>query len=339
MKLKDFYYYLPSEQIARHPLPHRCDSRLLVVDKKNEDVVDSKFASFLSYVSPNDLLVFNDTKVMHARLKAHKATGGSVSILVERLLGPYQAWLHIKSNKKLKLPCELTLENQQILHIFDQVDGLFQAKLHGKQDFYATMESLGEVPLPPYIKREAETEDLDRYQTVYAKSLGAVAAPTAGLHFDEAMMEAVKAKNIPHAFVTLHVGAGTFQPVRVDNIEDHVMHHEYAELSEEVCEQIKACKTRGGRVFAIGTTVVRTLESSVQDGEIKPQRGMTNLFIKPPYEYKYVDAIFTNFHLPSSTLLMLVCAFGGYEKVMKAYDYAVKHNYRFFSYGDAMLLL
>ena len=339
MKLEDFDYDLPAEQIASHPLPNRRDSRLLVLDKNKGSTSDEDFKDFLSYVTPNDLLVFNDTRVMHARLKANKASGGAVSMLVERLLTPHQALLHIKSNKKLKLPCELKCEDGSRLVVTSQNDGLYKGELQDGKAFTTLMDAIGDVPLPPYIKREAESHDNERYQTVYAKSLGAVAAPTAGLHFDQAMMATIKDQKIPYGFVTLHVGAGTFQPVRVASLDEHIMHYEYAAIDEIVCQQIKACKARGGRVIAIGTTVVRTLESWAQKGEGKAMGELTNLFIKPPYTFQCVDAIFTDFHLPKSTLLMLICAFGGYEQVRKGYEHAIQAGYRFFSYGDAMFLL
>jgi len=338
MKLEDFQYDLSSDLIASHPLSERNASQMLVLDKKTGAITDSHFKHFLDYVSSNDLLVFNDTRVMNARLSATKETGGKVSLLVERLISSKCALLHIKSNKKLHLPCLLNLPNDASIRVIAKENALYKAELLGEIDFYTLMENDGEVPLPPYMKREAQETDIERYQTVYANKLGAVAAPTAGLHFDQSMMQALVEKGIPHVFITLHVGAGTFQPVKSNHLDDHVMHYEYSEISSEACDAIQACKARGGRVIAVGTTVVRTLESFSNVSGPVAQSGMTNLFIKPPYAFKCVDAIFTNFHLPASTLLMLISAFGGYDHVMQAYAHAVQKQYRFFSYGVAMFI-
>jgi S-adenosylmethionine:tRNA ribosyltransferase-isomerase len=339
MQLTDFHYDLPQEQIAKYPMAERSASRMLHLCRRDGIIQDDVFTSLVELLSPNDLLIFNDTKVMQARLYAKKPTGGKVSLLVERVLSEYEALVHIKSNKSLRLPCVLLLEGGARLEVINKVDGLYQVNLFGDVDFYQIMASQGEMPLPPYIKRDIADMDTSRYQTLYAKRLGAVAAPTAGLHFDEATLGAIKQRGVECGYITLHVGAGTFQPVREGAIDDHVMHSEVVDVCERVCEQIRACRQRGGRVIAVGTTVVRSLETAALSGELQPFHGESNLFIREDFKFQGVDGMLTNFHLPSSTLLMLVSAFAGHGPVMKAYAHAVRHGYRFFSYGDAMLVV
>ena len=338
MNLNDFSYDLPEALIAKYPLPKRSSSRLLQLDRQTGAVSHGLFTQFPQLLKPEDLLIFNDTKVMHARLQAKKISGGKVSLLVERLLSATEALIHIKSNKRLRLPCSLCVHDSVDIEIVAKQDDLYRAVISGPIDFALLMERYGEVPLPPYIKRSLCDQDLQRYQTCYAKNLGAVAAPTAGLHFDQDIIAHINGRGIDTAHITLHVGAGTFQPVRTELLDDHVMHSERVEVSKQVCDQVLACKQRGGRVIAVGTTVVRSLEAAAQAGQIAPFCGDTKLFIRPSYRFRCVDGVLTNFHLPCSTLLMLICAFVGYEPVMNAYKEAVAEKYRFFSYGDAMFI-
>ena len=281
-------------------------------------------------------MVFNNTQVIPARLYGKKATGGKIEILIERVISENTALAHVKASKSPKKDAELIINEKFNATVVAREGSLF--KLRFNRPLLEALDLFGHIPLPPYIERDDETSDFERYQTVYGSVPGAVAAPTAGLHFDKALLESIKAKGIESTEVTLHVGAGTFQPVRVDNILDHHMHSEYIEVSEETVDRIKACKQRGGRVIAVGTTSVRSLESAALQGEIQPFSGDTNIFIYPGYEFKVIDALITNFHLPESTLLMLVCALAGYDTMMHAYDHAVKEKYRFFSYGDAMFI-
>jgi S-adenosylmethionine:tRNA ribosyltransferase-isomerase len=283
------------------------------------------------------LLVFNNTRVMAARLHGQKATGGKVEILIERILEPTRCLAHVRASKSPKVGSTLLVEDAQITMVARH-DNLFELKLESAGDFYELMESHGHMPLPPYIDRDDGADDEERYQTVFAKEMGAVAAPTAGLHFDDAMLQSLTDMGVEQAEVTLHVGAGTFQPVKTENLDEHIMHSEWLSVSDETVEKIKACKAGGGRVVAVGTTSVRSLETAAKDGELKPYQGDTRLFIRPGYQFQVVDLLLTNFHLPQSTLLMLVSAFAGYENIMRAYRHAVEQRYRFFSYGDAMLL-
>jgi len=335
MRTSDFTYMLPPELIAQYPARQRTDSRLLVLDQET-GLTDRHFSDFPQLLHENDLLVFNDTKVMAARMYGHKETGGKIEILLERLLPDNRALAQIRSSKSPKTGSRLFVGETGLT-----VDGregdmfILSAEAPG---FMALMSAHGHMPLPPYIQRDDDTFDEARYQTVYAHQQGSVAAPTAGLHFDENLLEELQQQGIETARVTLHVGAGTFQPVRVDNLADHVMHAEWLRVSQEVCDKIAQTRERGGRVIAVGTTSVRSLESAAADGVLKPYEGDTRLFITPGYEFKVVDALLTNFHLPESTLLMLVCAFAGYDDVMAAYRHAVEQRYRFFSYGDAMFL-
>jgi S-adenosylmethionine:tRNA ribosyltransferase-isomerase len=335
MQLSDFDYNLPKALIAQYPGAQRTASRLLQLDA--DGVHDRQFIDLPQLLQPKDLLVFNNTRVMKARLYGRKETGGRVEILVERVLDGQRALAHIRANKPPKPNDRLKIADQQ-LRMVQRKEAFFELELLGTQTFAQLMQQHGHLPLPPYISREDNEIDQERYQTVYAQHVGAVAAPTAGLHFDQAMLDTLQAQGIQKAEVTLHVGAGTFQPVRVENLDGHVMHSEWLDVSEQVCQQVAQTKANGGRVIAVGTTSVRSLETAAQGGQLKPYQGETQLFIRPGYQYQVVDLLLTNFHLPRSTLLMLVAAFAGYDEVMYAYRHAVEQAYRFFSYGDAMLL-
>lgn len=337
MQRSDFHYDLPEELIAQFPTGNRQDSRLLHLPVGDASPVDRLFVDLPALLNPGDLLVFNDTRVMRARLFGAKESGGKVELLIERVLEPGRGLAHIRASKSPKAGSRILLAGGDVLEVLGRQDDLFVISTAGA-DLYQLMRRHGHMPLPPYISRADQAMDEERYQTVYSQQEGAVAAPTAGLHFDQAMLARLDAMGIQRACVTLHVGAGTFRPVRVDRLEDHVMHSEYAEVSEEVCAQVRATRERGGRVVAVGTTSVRSLESASRDGAIEPFSGDTRLFITPGYRFRSVDALLTNFHLPESTLLMLVAAFSGYERIMAAYRHAVEQRYRFFSYGDAMFL-
>lgn len=337
MHLKDFHFDLPDELIARYPTEKRTDSRLLCLDGVSGDITHRHFYQLIDWLQPNDLLVFNNTRVIPARLFGQKASGGKIEILIERLDSDSKALAHIRSNRTPKIGTEIILENHSKVTVTGRKDALFAIEL-ADSDWNAVMQQVGHMPLPPYIDREDELEDKERYQTVYSEVEGAVAAPTAGLHFDEALLAKLESKGIETAFVTLHVGAGTFSPVRVENVKEHKMHSEYYELSQEVCEKVNKTQAAGGRVIAVGTTSVRCLESASIDGMISPSRGETDIFIYPGYSFKTVDALITNFHLPESTLMMLVSAFASKNHIMRAYNEAVKEQYRFFSYGDSMFI-
>lgn len=336
MRVADFNFELPGNLIARYPLENRTASRLLVLDGPSGQIEHKHFADLLSYLNAGDLMVFNNTKVIAARLFGQKETGGKVEVLVERLLDTYKVLAHVKASKAPKEDTLIIFNEQIQATMLARHGSLFE--LIFNQPVLEVLEQIGHVPLPPYIDRNDELADKQRYQTVYAKNEGAVAAPTAGLHFDEVLLAAIKEKGINTAFVTLHVGAGTFQPVRVETIENHHMHKEWLEVSAEVVEAINTCKARGGRVIAVGTTSVRSLETAALEGELKPFTGDTDIFLYPGKPFHVVDALVTNFHLPESTLLMLVSAFAGYENIMNAYKVAVAEQYRFFSYGDAMFI-
>ncbi len=336
MRRSDFHFNLPESLIAQFPSQSRTASRLLHLNPATNQIQDLQFVDFPNLLQANDLLIFNDTRVMPARLYAQKSTGGKVEILIERLLDNKRVLAQVRANKSIKLESILLLENGTSLTVIRRVDHFFELQFNTELDIQQILQQVGHIPLPPYIKRDDGEQDFNRYQTVYAKNLGAVAAPTAGLHFDKAILQQIERKAIKIDFVTLHVGAGTFSPVRVDDISQHQMHAEWLTVSESVCQQIRETKQQGGRVVAIGTTSVRALESAAQSLEIKPFTGDTRIFITPGYQFKVVDALLTNFHLPESTLLMLVSAFAGYEQVLKAYYHAIKQQYRFFSYGDAM---
>lgn len=337
MHLNDFNFDLPSELIARYPLPTRSESRLLCVHQQQAAVDHQQFHHVLDLVNEGDLLVFNDTKVIPARLYARKNTGGVVEILVERVLDDKRILAQVRASKPLRLGSFLLLTNHQFLEVADRQNQFYELRYN---DHYTSIldmiESIGEIPLPPYMERSPEEEDKVRYQTVYAKHKGSVAAPTAGLHFDEDLLMRLHDKKVQMGYLTLHIGAGTFQPVRVENIHEHKMHPEFLVISDQLCAQIAATKARGNRVIAVGTTSLRALETATHNGSTEPYHGETSIFIYPGYHFQCADALITNLHLPKSTLMMLVCAFGGFDKVMGAYQEAVKKAYRFYSYGDAM---
>ena len=337
MKKSDFKYLLPEALIAQKPLAERDGSRLLCMDRNTSVTIDRQFSDFIDLINERDVLVFNDTKVIPARLFGNKQSGGKVEILIERILDDYHAIAHVKASKSPKPGTLIKLDKGFQCLVQGRVDDLFLLEF---DDFKVLelLEQIGHIPLPPYITRADDESDLTRYQTVFAKESGAVAAPTAGLHFDLAMMNKIKAKGAQIVFVTLHVGSGTFQPVRVEDLSDHIMHKEFFAVNQETVDAVKLARARGGRVVAIGTTAVRALESASKSGVIVAGFGDTDLFITPGYQFNSVDAILTNFHLPESTLLMLVSAFAGYQSIMGAYNHAIDHSYRFFSYGDAMFL-
>ncbi|WP_313025076.1 tRNA preQ1(34) S-adenosylmethionine ribosyltransferase-isomerase QueA [Pseudomonas lopnurensis] len=336
MQVADFSFQLPDSLIARHPLAERRASRLLVLEGESGKLAHRCFADLLEHVRPGDLMVFNDTRVIPARLFGQKATGGKLEILVERVLDNHRVLAHVRSSKSPKAGTRILLEGGGEAEMLARHDALFE--LSFADEVLPLLERIGHMPLPPYIDRPDEAADRERYQTVYAQRAGAVAAPTAGLHFDDALLAALRDKGVESAYVTLHVGAGTFQPVRVQSIEEHHMHREWLEVSQAVVDAVAACRARGGRVIAVGTTSVRSLETAARDGELKPFSGDTDIFIYPGKPFHVVDALVTNFHLPESTLLMLVAAFAGYPETMAAYAEAVAQGYRFFSYGDAMFI-
>ena len=339
MRKSDFWYELPPELIAQNPAEKRTDSRLLALSGSDGSVRDLMFTNLMDLLQPGDLLVFNDTRVVPARLLGRKDSGGQVEVLIERMLDGQRVLAHTRASKSPKAGQKLIFDKGVELEVLGRQGDLFELRFPEARPVVQVLEEIGHMPLPPYIEREDQEVDRERYQTVYADRPGAVAAPTAGLHFDEAMMQRLADHNIETAFVTLHVGAGTFQPVRTELIAEHQMHSEYLEVSEEVATKIADARARGGRVIAVGTTVVRSLESAANEtGVVQPYRGDTDIFIYPGYRFKVIDALLTNFHLPESTLLMLVCAFAGKDNVMNAYHHAVKEKYRFFSYGDAMFV-
>lgn len=338
MKLSDFHFDLPDELIALKPAEQRRGSRLLCLDGPSGSLSDEQFPEVFNLLNAGDLLVFNNTRVIPARVFAKKETGGAVEVLVERVLSETEVLAHTRASKSPK-PGSFILFDAEVpakAEMVERVGALF--KLRFDRPVIELLNEIGHMPLPPYIEREDDESDKERYQTVYGEKEGAVAAPTAGLHFDDEMLEALKKKGVRLAFVTLHVGAGTFQPVRVDNIKEHEMHSEWLEVSQEVVDLVNETKAAGGRVVAVGTTSVRSLESAAQSGSIKPMTGDTDIFIYPGKSFNVVDALITNFHLPESTLLMLISAFAGYNHTMAAYHHAVEQHYRFFSYGDAMFI-
>jgi S-adenosylmethionine:tRNA ribosyltransferase-isomerase len=331
-----FQFDLPDELIARQPAEQRRGSRLLYLDSVADDLRHQQFADVLDHIAPGDLMVFNNTKVIAARLFGHKASGGKVEVLVERVLSADSVLAHIRASKSPKMGSQLLFDEGYSAEMLGRVDDLFELTFSAA--VLDVLDHIGHMPLPPYIDRADTDQDKNRYQTVYAQQSGAVAAPTAGLHFDDQLLDEIRAKGAEIAFVTLHVGAGTFQPVRADNIHDHKMHSEWLQVSDAVCAQVVDTKARGGRVIAVGTTSVRCLETAASSGTIAPYEGDTDIFIFPGYRFKVVDGLLTNFHLSESTLLMLVSAFAGYQPIMQAYREAVAERYRFFSYGDAMFL-
>jgi len=332
----DFRFELPAELIAQQPPAVRGASRLLALDGAGGGRRDLGFPDLATLLAPGDLLVRNDTRVLPARVRGHKATGGAVELLVERLLGERRFSAQLRSSKGARAGQELKLAGGALARVVAVADGLAELELdRGVRDY---LEAHGEVPLPPYIARPAEAADRARYQTVYARAPGAVAAPTAGLHFDAPLLAALAARGVEVADLTLHVGAGTFQPLRSDDLDAHRMHAEWLAVPAATVAAVAATRARGGRVVAVGTTVVRSLESAAAGGALAPFEGETRLFIRPGFRFRVVDALVTNFHLPESTLLMLVCAFAGREAVLDAYAHAVRSGYRFFSYGDAMFV-
>lgn len=343
MKLKDFTFHLPEKLIAKHPAQNRRDSKLLSLNGETGQLEHLQFYNIIEKVQPGDLLVFNNTKVFPARLEARKETGGNVEILIEHIVDKNVAHCFCKASKSPKIGSLLALSNDAKVKVIDRAGQLFVLQLmHDGMDWMTLAQQLGQVPLPPYMERKATTDDVERYQTVYANDdkSGSVAAPTAGLHFDVELLEELEQKGIQTAFVTLHVGAGTFQPVRVENIQDHQMHYETIEVSQDVCHKVTEAKKSGGRVIAVGTTTVRCLETawSTEGDVVEPFVGDTNIFIYPGRPFRCVDALITNFHLPESSLIMLVSAFAGLKNTLNAYKIAIEENYRFYSYGDAMFI-
>lgn len=336
MKRQDFYFDLPEALIAQQPAAERRASRLLVLEGQN--CLDKQFVDLLDFIQPNDLLVFNNTRVIPARLFGKKQTGGQVELLIERIVSDSQALCHIRSSKSPKPGAKLIIEQAFEVEVVGRQGALFEVVFDSAKTPLEWLEQFGHMPLPPYIAREEAQADKERYQTVYGTRPGAVAAPTAGLHFDDAMLESIKQKGADIGFVTLHVGAGTFKPVQVDKIEEHKMHSEWLEVQPGLVAQVAKTRQAGGRVIAVGTTSVRCLESASVQGELRSFTGETDIFISPGYVFQQVDLLITNFHLPESTLIMLVSAFAGYENTMNAYRHAVEQAYRFFSYGDAMLV-
>ncbi|WP_394242066.1 tRNA preQ1(34) S-adenosylmethionine ribosyltransferase-isomerase QueA [Vibrio astriarenae] len=345
MQVSDFHFELPDELIARYPNAQRTASRLLQLDGNTGSLTDGTFSDVLDQVREGDLVVFNNTRVIPARMFGRKASGGKLEVLVERMLDDKRILAHVRCSKSPKPGSTIILgegDEYQALMVARH-DALFELEFQSEKTVLEILEQVGHMPLPPYIDRPDEDSDKERYQTVYNAKPGAVAAPTAGLHFDEALLEKIKAKGANLAYVTLHVGAGTFQPVKVGNVLEHHMHAEYVEVDQAVVDAIKETKARGGRVIAVGTTSVRSLESAAQDAlkkgtELVPFFGDTEIFIYPGYEFQLIDCLITNFHLPESTLIMLVSAFAGYENTMNAYQHAVDNQYRFFSYGDSMFI-
>jgi S-adenosylmethionine:tRNA ribosyltransferase-isomerase len=337
MNKQDFYFDLPEELIAQYPLAQRSDSRLLTYNRNSGEYGHYQFKEIADFLNPGDLLVMNDSKVIPARLYGHKLTGGKVELLVERITGTYTFLAHIKASKALRAGGVIQLQQGNQLEILERQDDLFVCK--SNIEALDLLNSLGHIPLPPYITRDDELIDEDRYQTVYAKYEGSVAAPTAGLHFDESVITSLHSRGVNIAYVTLHVGAGTFRPVRCDDIKEHKMHSEHFTLSPELCAAVHETKAAGNRVIAVGTTALRSLESAAREGVLTPCSKDTDIFIYPGYEFKICDGLMTNFHLPESTLLMLVSAFIGHQQAMALYQEAIKNGYRFFSYGDTSLLL
>jgi len=336
MHLSDFDYDLPEALIAKYPAKRRRDSRLLVLDCKENNIKDCQFKDFDQFLKPKDLLVFNNTKVIKARIYGFKETGGKIEILVERILNKYKVLAQIRASKKPQIGSVIQLRDQHVAKIITRSNGMYELKFSSPVKIF--IDNFGELPIPPYLTRPPEAIDSDRYQTIYAKNLGAVAAPTAGLHFDEEMLKQTRILNVNHAYITLHVGAGTYQPLKRENIEENKLHSEFLEVSKKTCSAIASAQDEGGRIIAVGTTTVRAIETISQNNEILPWAGETDIFIKPDYRFKTVDALLTNFHLPKSSLLMLVSAMAGKEMIMKAYKYAIEKKFRFYSYGDAMLI-
>jgi S-adenosylmethionine:tRNA ribosyltransferase-isomerase len=338
MKRTDFRFDLPDELIAQFPSQQRTASRLLSLDGQTGMLEDKGFVDIIDLIDSNDLLVFNNTRVIPARLLGRKETGGKIEILVERVLDKQRVLAHVKSSKSPLPGRRLIVEDTLHIEVLGRHEALFELRFDTELSVIKALEQFGRLPLPPYIEREVDQADYERYQTVYSQHIGAVAAPTAGLHFDNDLLNRLEEKRIDTAEITLHVGAGTFQPVRVDDIKTHQMHSERMIVNQDVVNKVNATRAKGGRVIAVGTTSVRALESASQTGSLTTFEGETDIFIYPGYQFKSVDALITNFHLSESTLLMLVSAFAGRDKVMNAYLHAIEQKYRFFSYGDAMFI-
>jgi S-adenosylmethionine:tRNA ribosyltransferase-isomerase len=336
MKRSDFAYDLPRELIAQEPLPERAASRLLVLDGASGAIADRRFADVVEQLSPGDLLVFNDTRVLPARLAGRKPTGGRVEIMLERVLDARRVLAQLRASHAPQPGSDIELPAGHRARVLGRAGDLFELELDA--DAAALLAAHGEVPLPPYIERTPDARDRERYQTVFARAPGAVAAPTAGLHFDAALLAALEARGVERAFLTLHVGAGTFAPVRTERVEDHELHEEWLRVPAELCAAVARCRARNARVVAVGTTSVRALETAARGGELVPFTGDSALFIYPGFRFRVVDAMITNFHLPESSLLMLVAAFAGRDATLAAYRHAVRARYRFFSYGDAMFV-
>ena len=338
MHKSDFEYSLPENLVAQYPPGQRGQSRLLVLDKKKAAIQDRKFADLPDLLQEGDVLVFNNTRVIPARLFGNKETGGRVEIMVERVLDKKEILVQLRYSKEPRTGSRILVEGGLCLEVLERRGTFHVLCLQDGSDITRLLEQSGHIPLPPYIQRQDDENDRERYQTVYAQVPGAVAAPTAGLHFTLEMLEKLQEKGIRMAYVTLHVGAGTFQPVRTGNIESHRMHSEFLEVDETACDRVNTARAEGNRVIAVGTTAVRCLETAVRNGKLHPYSGETDLFIYPGFSFVLTDAMITNFHLPASTLLMLVCAFAGRENVLNAYQHAIRHEYRFYSYGDAMFI-
>lgn len=339
MKRQDFSFDLPDALIAQKPTQKRSDSRLLVYQRETAQIQHEKFHQIDHYLKAGDLLVMNDTRVMAARLFATKNTGGKLELLIERVLDEKQFVAQIKASKAPKEGNLFSIDNKISVRICGRRQNMFFCKLESPHTTFEMIRQYGHIPLPPYIERSATNDDLERYQTVFAKNEGAVAAPTAGLHFDKPLLEKLKAKGVEQAYLTLHVGAGTFQPVRVEDINQHKMHSEWLQVEQNLVDKILQTKANGGRVIAVGTTVVRALETAAMDGNLRPFEGDTEIFLYPGKQFHVVDGMVTNFHLPESSLMMLVAAFIGIEQVKALYQEAIEQQYRFFSYGDSSLLL
>ena len=341
LTLNDFDYTLPAELIAQSPLAERSASRLLIVTPNSGEapvLADAVFTDLADLVQPGDLFVFNDTRVIHARLHGVKDSGGQIEVLIERAIGPHEALAQVRASKSPKSGARLRLADAFDVEVLGRVGEFFHLRFPPGEDLLALLERHGKLPLPPYIQRAAGDADESRYQTVYARELGSVAAPTAGLHFDQALIERIAERGAKCAWLTLHVGAGTFQPVRVDDLGEHQMHRERYVIPQETVDAIAATRAAGGRVIAVGTTSMRALEAAAQDGPLEAGSGETEIFILPGFHFQVVDALITNFHLPKSTLMMLVSAFAGMDTISRTYAHAIEQRYRFFSYGDAMFI-
>ena len=338
MKVSDFHFDLPEHLIAQYPLSKRSASRLLHLERESGQVHDRQFADLPDLIEPGDLLVFNDTRVIPARLWAQKATGGRVEIMVERMITASEALVQLRVNRKPAVGSRLVIDETGEIEVIGREGEFWRLRVVAGPEWPELLDRVGHMPLPPYIERGDEALDEDRYQTVFARVPGAVAAPTAGLHFDKPVMECLRERGIETGWCTLHVGAGTFQPVRAERVEDHAMHAEWLEVGDDLVASVRAARERGNRVVAVGTTAVRSLETAAAGGELAAFTGDSRLFIYPGYEFRVVDAMVTNFHLPGSTLLMLVSAFAGRENILAAYRHAIDAEYRFFSYGDAMFV-